>query len=151
MFCEPLIYSHLSEAQVTIWTFNCHLKWEGWGADLGDWALNIWYYLQAAIRRVELHCRTPNCCCRIAQCVENPHIWCQKCFECGVPSGGRVLRAERHRVTGVFFPSHTISIIHPAEERKRYGRITGKQLTVHAFSGSFLEAPIQPFCLSLIC
>ena len=37
----------------------------------------LWYYLLVNTVRIELNCRTPSWCFRIAWCVENPHAWYQ--------------------------------------------------------------------------
>lgn len=57
-----------SEAQVTAWTCDWHLK---------SWKIGTWCCLQVDSVRTELFCRTPSWGWGIARCVGNKHIWYQ--------------------------------------------------------------------------
>lgn len=67
---DPLIYSWSVRSTGDTWISHWHLK-EGEVCGevvLWDWALNlgVWCCLQIGSVRVELNCRTPSCCLRIA-------------------------------------------------------------------------------------
>lgn len=79
-------------------TWNLQLVSEV-GAFVWDWTLSWWdlMLIQGDRVRTEMNCRTPSWWQRTAWCVEDPHLRCQKCCECGSSVGVK----EKH--TGMFF------------------------------------------------
>lgn len=65
---------------------------------------SIWHQLQVESIRIELNCRMSSWGCRIAWCVQNPHIWCQK-WSSVVE---KFWRQRRH--TGEYFSSYISSL-----------------------------------------
>ena len=76
MGCGNLRFTGQSEAQVTSWTCDWHLRWwrRGQSCELKPLTSGIWYCLWVESVRIELNCRTPSWWWRIAWwCGEKTH------------------------------------------------------------------------------
>ena len=51
----------------------------GWSCETEALTWGLWYEVQVDHVKTELNCRIPSRYCTTTWCVENPHIWFQKC------------------------------------------------------------------------
>lgn len=108
----------------------CEVRWwAGWGRRGGGgsavswaWALNLWDLMCSNSIRVDLLCRIPNWCHRIAWwCGENPYIMCQKC--CEYSSSEKVRNTEGKLEVLQLMPwitEHAIACCHKQYEFSKY-------------------------------